>query len=133
MGDAGDPTTQLRRVHQDIATGQPVQTGVPDRGVDFGARRLPIEELDALTICGGLIGPGLELVDLIRLVGERQCPRLLEVAVDAVLAREGDQTVQVLDALPFEDVELVGKWRIPFARPWVRLASQKPPLRPMAP
>ena len=26
-----------------------------------------------------------------------------------------------------------GKWRIPLARPWVRLASQKPPLRPLAP
>ena len=26
-----------------------------------------------------------------------------------------------------------GKWRIPFARPWVRLASQKPPFRPLAP
>src|SRR4029079_11547838 len=77
--------------------------------MDFGARCIPIEELDALTICGGPLGPGLELVDLIRLVGERQCPRLLEVAVDAVLAREGDQTVQVLDALPFEDVELVRK------------------------
>ena len=26
-----------------------------------------------------------------------------------------------------------GKWRIPLARPWVRLASQKPPFRPLAP
>ncbi len=26
-----------------------------------------------------------------------------------------------------------GKWRIPLARPWVRLASQNPPFRPLAP
>ena len=48
--------------------------------------------------------------------------------VNAIRARE------VRDALVLQARRSSsGKWRIPLARPWVRLASQKPPLRPLAP
>ena len=59
---------------------------------------------------------------------------LLEVAVDAVLAGEGDEPGEVLDALGLEAGRpRRGSGGSPLARPWVRLAWQKPPLRPLAP
>ena len=62
-----------------------------------------------LAVLGRLVDPGPELVDLVRLVGERQRPGLLEVAVDAVVAGERDQGLEVVDALPLEPRQLVGE------------------------
>ena len=62
-----------------------------------------------LPVHGGLVDPRLELVGLVGLVGQRQRAGLLEVAVDAVLARERDETGQVVDALAFERFQLVGE------------------------
>lgn len=60
-----------------------------------------------LAVLGGLVHPRLELVHLVGLVGERQRARLLEVAVDVVLADERDQAGEVVAALPLEALELV--------------------------
>ena len=62
-----------------------------------------------LPVLGGLVDPRPELVGLVRLVGQRQRAGLLEVAVDAVLARERDETGQVVDALALERFQLVGE------------------------
>ena len=58
---------------------------------------------------GGLVDPGPELLDLVRLVGEAERAGLLEVAVDAVLAGERDQRLEVLDPLLLQPRQLVGE------------------------
>ena len=107
--DPGDAAAQLGRVDQDVPPGRPVQAGMPERGVDLGPRGIPVEEFERLAVLGGLVDPGLELVDLVRLVGQGQGARLLEVAIDAVGPRELDQALEVGDALVLEALELVGE------------------------
>ena len=71
--------------------------------------RLAVEEFEVLTELGGLVDPCPELVDLVGLVGECQRPGLLEVAVDAVFAGEGDEPPEVVDPFAFEGLELIGE------------------------
>ena len=132
--DAGEAAAQLRRVEQDVAAGWPVQAGVPQRGVDLVLGGVAVQELEVLAVLGGLVDPGPELVDLVGLVGQGERAGLLEVAVDAVLAGERDQRPGGCRCPPAPSRgSSSGKCRMPLARPWVRLASQKPPLRPLAP
>ena len=93
-----------------------------------------IEEDELLAVLGGLVDPGPELLDLVRLVGDAQPAGLLEVAVDAVRPGERDRRREVGDPLRARGASISsGKWRIPLARPWVSDAWQNPPFRPLAP
>jgi hypothetical protein len=107
--DPGDPATQLGRVHENVTAGWSVEPGMPQRRMDLRLGCLAIEELHVLAVLGGFVDPCPELVDLVGSIGEGERARLLEIAVDAVLAREGDEALEVLDALPFERLELVGE------------------------
>ena len=107
--DACEAAAQLRRVEQDVAAGWPIQAGVPQRGVDLVAGRVTVQELEVLPVFGGLVDPGPELVDLVGLVGQGERAGLLEVAVDAVLAGERDQLLEVLDPLLLQPRQLVGE------------------------
>ena len=116
-GDPGKTPTQLGRVHQDVAPGRPVQAGMPERGVDLGPGGIPIQEFERFAVLGGLVDPRLELVDLVRLVGQRQHAGLLEVAFDVVRPCELDQTLEVGHALAFEAFEFVGEVQDPVRQP----------------
>ena len=71
--------------------------------MDLGLCGVPVQELEVLAVLGGLVDPRAELVDLVGLVGEGEGAGLLEVAVDAVLPREGDEVREVLDPLALRD------------------------------
>ena len=81
--------------------------GLPDGGVDLGLDGRPVQELDVFAVFGGLVDPGPELVDLVGLVGQRERPGLLEVALDAVVAGEGDEPAQVREPFGLEAFQLV--------------------------
>ena len=107
--DPGDAPAQLGRVEHDVAARRPVEAGVPERGVDLGPGSVPVQELEVLPVLGRLVDPRPELVDLVGLVGQGEHAGLLEVALDAVLAGEGDEPVEVVDALALEALQLVGE------------------------
>ena len=77
--------------------------------MDLGLGGLPVQELEVLPVLRRLVDPRAELVDLVGLVGEGERAGLLQVAVDAVVAREGDRAREVLDALALEPLQLVGE------------------------
>ncbi len=104
-----EAAAQLDRVEQDVAPRRPVEAGQEERGVDLGLDRRPVHELELLAVAGRLVGPRAELVDLVGLVGDGQRARLLEVAVDRLVAGERHQAAQVVEALPLEDLELIGE------------------------
>ena len=106
---------------------------MPDRGVDLCLRRIAVQELQLLTVLGGLVHPLAELIHLMGLVGQGQAPGLLKVALDPVGPGELDEAPEVLQALVFQPLQLVWEMQDPVGRPCVREASQKPPFRPLAP
>jgi hypothetical protein len=102
--------------------------------VDLGLDRVAIEEDDLLSAGVRLVDPRPQLGDAVRLVGDGQDAGGLEIAVDPVGPGEGQQLLEVRPAELRSSWSISpGKWRSPLARPWTRLASQKPPLRPLAP
>jgi hypothetical protein len=109
VADAGEAADELRGIHEDGTVWLAEQARLPDGGVDLGPDLVAIEERELLAPLGRLVDPRAELVDLVRLVGDRQVAGLLEVAVDPVLPGERDQLGEVAKALVLERRELVAE------------------------
>src|SRR4051812_9093150 len=75
--------------------------------MDLRLDLVPIEEAKRLAPLGGFVDPGAELLDLVGLVGDGQVARLLEVALDPMLASECDEPREVREAFALEEIELV--------------------------
>ena len=107
--DALQATHELARVDDRVMTRRPPQAADDDGGVDLRPCLGRGEDLGRLAVIGGDPRPLVEAVGLPGCGREGQAAGLLEVAVDALPADEGDQLVVVARALGLEDVDLVGE------------------------
>jgi len=111
LAHASETADELRRVDERVATlrWRPEESRLPERRVDLLPDGGAVEEHDLLSPLSRHVDPCLELVDLVRLVGDAQVAGPLEVAVDAVVANERLDRGEVREALRIEDRELVGE------------------------
>ena len=107
--DALEAADELARVDDRVVARRSPQSADDDRRVDLRARLGRGEDLGRLAVIGRDGGPLVEPVGLPGRGREGQAAGLLEVAVDALAADEGDQLVVVARALRLEDVDLVGE------------------------
>ena len=110
-----------------------VDRGQEGRRVDPLAQLVAVEPRRVEPVRPHLVVLLAERVDLVRLRGHRERPRLDEVAVDAVLGRRCARCRRgSRGPCAMSSSSSSGQRARPLPKPWVRLASQNPPLRPLA-
>ena len=115
LGRGREAPGELGRVEHHGAIAAAADPGEPERRVDRGLDGVAIEVLERRPVTGRELHPRLELLDLPGSGRDVQHPGRLEIAVDALVAHEGDQLGQVPDPLLLEHVDLAREVEQPVA------------------
>ena len=89
-GHAFEAPAEPGGVHEHVLIGSGPKSRVPDRGMDLGSDLVSIEEREGLAPASGLLGPRPQLRHLVRLIGQPDGPRRLQIAIDRLLTDDVD-------------------------------------------